>query len=104
MRDWGAETYGDRIADVYDELYQELFDVEGGVAFIAGRADTGPVLELGIGTGRLALPLRAKGVEVYGIDASQAMIDKLRDKPGGSEILVTRGDFADVDVEGAYSL
>jgi Methyltransferase domain len=62
------------------------------------------VLELAIGTGRIALPLAAKGIEVHGIDASQAMVAKLRAKPGGNDIPVTIGDFADVGVEGRYGL
>jgi SAM-dependent methyltransferase len=62
------------------------------------------VLELAIGTGRLALPLAERGLEVRGIDASEAMVAKLREKPGGDRIPVTMGDFADVGVEGSYSL
>jgi 2-polyprenyl-3-methyl-5-hydroxy-6-metoxy-1,4-benzoquinol methylase len=60
----------------------------------------GPALELAMGTGRIALPLAAKGVEVHGIDASEPMVAKLREKPGGAEIPVTMGDFADVGVDG----
>lgn len=104
MRDWEPETYGDRIAEIYDELYMDLFDNEGAVSFLAERAGGGPVLELGIGTGRLALPLSERGLEVHGIDSSQAMVDKLRAKPGGAEIPVTIGDFADVPVSTGYPL
>ena len=62
------------------------------------------MLELAIGTGRLALPLVERGLEVHGIDASERMVEKLRAKPGGDAIPVTMGDFADVGVEGEYRL
>jgi SAM-dependent methyltransferase len=103
MEGYGPATYGDRIADVYDSLYKEL-DTEAAVATLAELAGEGPVLELAIGTGRLALPLAARGLEVHGIDASEAMVAKLREKPGGDRIPVTMGDFADVGVTGSYSL
>jgi SAM-dependent methyltransferase len=110
MKDYGPETYGDRIADVYDELYTSgtahhgFLDTEGAVDKLAELARGGPVLELAIGTGRLALPLAERGLEVHGIDASEAMVTKLRDKPGGERIPVTIGDFADVAVDGRYRL
>ena len=103
MEGYGPETYGDRIADVYDSFYTTL-DTEGAVETLAGLAGGGPVLELAIGTGRLALPLAERGLEVHGIDTSEAMVAKLRAKPGGDGILVTMGDFADVGVEGSFSL
>ena len=103
MKDYGPETYGDRIADVYDALYSGL-DTDGAVETLAQLAGKGPVLELAIGTGRIALPLAERGLEVHGIDASEAMIAKLREKPGGDRIPVTMGDFADVAVEGVFSL
>jgi len=87
-------AYGDAIADVYDDWYADVSDVEGTVDTIAALAGGGPVLELGIGTGRLALPLAAAGVEVHGIDASPAMVDRLRSKPGGDVIPVVVGDMA----------
>lgn len=100
---YGPETYGDRIADVYDALYSGL-NTEAAVECLAALAGDGPVLELAIGTGRLALPLAERGLEVHGIDASEAMVAKLREKPGGDAIPVTMGDFADVGVDGRYSL
>jgi SAM-dependent methyltransferase len=103
MKGFDISTYGDRIADVYDEWHAELDPAEA-VALLAELAGAGPVLELAIGTGRIALPLAERGVEVHGIDASEAMVAKLREKPGGDRIPVTMGDFADVDVEGRYSL
>lgn len=104
MKDYEAHTYGDRIAGVYDELYGTLFDVDATVALLAELAGDGPALELAIGTGRIALPLKRRGVDVTGIDASEAMVAKLRAKPGGNDIGVVMGDFADVDVEGAFKL
>lgn len=104
MEGYDAATYGDRIADVYDDLYEDMFDVEGAVALLAELAGEGPALELAIGTGRIALPLVARGVEVHGIDVSEAMVAKLRAKPGGADIPVVMGDFADVAVERAYPL
>src|SRR6266508_1348045 len=103
MEDYGPETYGDRIADVYDTLYSGL-DTDGAVETLAELAGSGPVLELAIGTGRLALPLAERGLEVHGIDASEAMVAKLREKPGGDAVPVTFGDIADVAVDGSYSL
>lgn len=103
MKDYGPETYGDRIAEVYDGLYSGL-DTEGAVGMLTELAGSGPVLELAIGTGRLALPLAERGLEVHGLDASEGMVAKLREKPGGDRIQVTMGNFADVDVEGRFSL
>src|SRR5262249_52442218 len=77
---------------------------EAMIATLAELARGGRALELGIGTGRIALPLAARGLEVHGIDASPAMVARLRDKPGGAEIPVAMGDFADVSVEGTFSL
>src|SRR5262249_9657665 len=64
----------------------------------------GAVVELGIGTGRIALPLAARGIRVHGIDLSEAMVARLRAKPGGEAIGVTIGDFATTRVEGSFSL
>ncbi len=72
------------------------------VAFLEQLAGSGPALELGIGTGRIAVPLAARGIRVEGIDISQAMVDQLRARPGGEQLAVTVGDFADVPVSGAY--
>jgi hypothetical protein len=102
--EYGPSTYGDRIADVYDGWPSVPTDTDEAVDFLAGLAGEGPALELGIGTGRIALPLAGRGVDVHGIDASEAMVAKLRQKPGGPEIPVTIADFADVPVEGAYRL
>lgn len=97
-------TYGERIAGIYDELHGGMLDTEDAVGFIAELAGGGPVLELGIGTGRLALPLVERGLEVHGIDASEAMVARLRSKPGGDRIKVTMANFRKVPVDGAYPL
>ena len=78
--------------------------VESMVAALAELARGGPALELAVGSGRIALPLAARGIKVDGIDNSTAMVDKMRERPGGDEISVTIGDFADVGVDGKYSL
>jgi SAM-dependent methyltransferase len=74
------------------------------VTFLEQLAGPGPALELGIGTGRIALPLAARGIRVDGIDLSPAMVDQLRTRPGGDQLAVTIGDFADVPVTGTYRL
>jgi SAM-dependent methyltransferase len=103
VKDYDASTYGDRVADVYDEWYADL-DPGPAASTLAELAGSGRALELAIGTGRVALPLAALGVEVHGIDASEAMVARLREKPGGEAIPVTMGDFADVGVEGRFAL
>ncbi|MFN2589950.1 MAG: class I SAM-dependent methyltransferase [Actinomycetota bacterium] len=102
--DYGPSTYGDRIADVYDQWFSVPVDTDDAVAFLADQAGSGPALELGIGTGRLAIPLKERGVEIHGLDSSEAMVAKLREKPGGADIPVVMGDFADVRVEGRFRL
>ena len=103
MDHFGPETYGDRVADVYDEWYKPA-DTAAEVALLAELAHGGRALELGIGTGRVAIPLAARGVEVHGIDASPAMVERMRAKPGGDAIAVTIGDMADVPVDGRFAL
>lgn len=95
------------IAATYDEASADMFrpDAVGPVVdFLAERAGDGRALELGIGTGRIALPLAARGVPVHGIDLSRAMVDRLRAKPGGDAIGVTIGDFATTKVDGPFSV
>ncbi len=104
MHDYGPSTYGDHIADVYDAWFHPPSDPAAAIDFLAELVGSGPALELAIGTGRIALPLATRGVEIQGIDASAAMVAKLREKPGGTDILVTMGDFADVPVEGRFQL
>src|SRR4029077_7811740 len=97
-------TYGDRIAGVYDILYPPGPDAEDAAELLATLAGGGRALELGIGTGRVALPLSARGVDVQGIDVSEAMAAELRAKPGGDRIPVTIGDFTSVPAEGTFEL
>lgn len=101
--DYGPGTYGDRVATSYDDLYGHM-DPTSAVERLASLAGAGRALELGIGTGRIALPLAARGVEVHGIDASEAMVAQLRAKPGGEDVPVAMGDFADVAIDGEFDL
>ena len=102
MDDYADNTYGDRIAEVYDRRHGGLDPLL--VPVLAELARGGPALELGIGTGRVALPLQALGVRIAGVDASEAMVGKLRAKPGGRDLPVTFGSFAEVPVEGRFPL
>jgi SAM-dependent methyltransferase len=98
-----AAFYGDSWAAVYDDQFGQM-DPGPAVEFLAGLAGDGRVLELAIGTGRVALPLSARGIPVEGIDASAAMVERLRAKPGGESIPVTIGDMAEVPVSGRFRL
>jgi len=102
MNFYSDETYGERVAGVYDEWHSEYDPLA--IDALAELAHNGKALELGIGTGRIALPLSEHNVEVYGIDAAPSMISRLRSKPGADRITVTQGSFADVAVEGAFAL
>jgi hypothetical protein len=93
-------AYGEYLAADYDALYSAIPDTDEAVALLAELAGDGELLEMGIGTGRLALPLRARGVEVHGIEASPAMVAELRKLPGGDDISVAVGSFADTEVPG----
>jgi SAM-dependent methyltransferase len=98
---YDAGTYGERFADVYDAWYGEVTDATACTNALAALAEAGgggPVLELGVGSGRLALPLAALGVEVHGIDSSPAMVERLLAKPGGTSVRVTVGDMAELDL------
>jgi SAM-dependent methyltransferase len=99
--------FDERVAERYDESSAEMFDpsvVEPVIDFLAELAGNARALELGIGTGRIALPLAQRGVPVHGIELSKAMAAKLREKPGGEDIGVTIGDFATATVEGTFSV
>lgn len=104
----GDDGYFDeRVAARYDEVAEDMFDlavVEPAVDLLAELAGEGPALELGIGTGRIALPLAQRGVPVQGIELSRAMVEQLRSKRGGEDIGVTIGDFATVSVDGTFSV
>ena len=99
--------FDEPIAATYDESSDEMFDsavVDPVVDFLVQLAGTGHALELGIGTGRIALPLAQKGVLVHGIDLSEAMVARLRAKPGGDQVGVTIGDFATTRVDDSFSV
>jgi SAM-dependent methyltransferase len=99
--------FGERVAASYDVSAVDMFEarvVEPAVDVLAELAGSGRALELGIGTGRLALPLARRGVSVHGIEMSRAMVDRLRAKPGGDAIGVTIGDFATTRVDGTFSV
>jgi SAM-dependent methyltransferase len=101
------DHFGERVAERYDESSADMFDpavVEPVVDFLVELAGDGRALELGIGTGRIALPLAQRGLRVHGIDLSEAMVARLRAKPGAEQIGVTIGDFATTAVEGTFSL
>ena len=101
------DHFGEEVAACYDDPSDEMFQpaaIEPVVDFLAALADDGAAVELGIGTGRIALPLAQRGVEVHGIDLSSAMVARLRAKPGGDRIPVAIGDFATARSEGAFSL
>ena len=104
MTDYDASTYGELIAEVYDDNRSMPQNAEAAAAFLADLAGKRRVLELGIGTGRVAIPLAARGVRVSGIDSSERMVARIRAKPGGDAIPVTIGDFADVKAAGQFSL
>jgi len=99
--------FDERIARSYQAKWPELFEpavVDPAVRFLAGLAGTGAALELGIGTGRIAIPLSQRGVRVHGIDLSPDMVAQLRAKPGTDDIGVTIGDFATTSVGGTFKL
>jgi SAM-dependent methyltransferase len=101
------DYFGERIAERYDETAADMFEtavVEPVVDLLADLAFDGRALELGIGTGRIALPLAQRGVRVHGIDLSEAMVARLRAKPGAEQIEVTIGDFATTTVPRQFSV
>ena len=101
-----VDHFGEAVAARYDRIDGVFAPevVDSTVDFLAELAGSGAALELGIGTGRIALPLAARGVPVHGIDLSEAMVARLRAKPGGERISVTIGDFAATRVPGTFSL
>ncbi len=105
--------FDERIAGRYETYWPELFEPEAiepavnflaGLAGQAGRAGQGSALELGVGTGRVALPLSQRGVRVHGIELSPAMVARLRAQPGADRIEVTIGDFATARAGGTFDL
>jgi SAM-dependent methyltransferase len=104
MKDYGPDTFGRLNAEHYDAFYPADASTLETVDLLADLAAGGSVLELAIGTGRVALPLAARGLAVSGIEASAEMIAKLKNKPGGHTIPVVLGDMADVAVDGQFDL
>jgi SAM-dependent methyltransferase len=101
------DYFGERVAARYDDPSDEMFQpsaIDPVVDFLASLAGDGAALELGIGTGRIAIPLAQRGVRVHGIDLSEAMVARLRAKPGAEKIGVTIGDFAATRVDGPFAL
>ena len=99
--------FDEPVASHYDETTADMRDpgvLDPTVAFLAGLAGDGHALEFGIGTGRIALPLSRRGVPVHGVDLSDAMVARLREKPGADAIGVTIGDFASTRVDGSFRL
>ena len=99
--------FDERVAAGYDAGVADMFDpavVDPAVDFLAELTGDGAALELGIGTGRIALPLSRRGVRVHGIDLSEPMVAQLQAKPGSEQIGVTIGDFATITVDGTFRL
>ncbi|MCU1373381.1 MAG: Methyltransferase [Actinomycetia bacterium] len=99
--------FDEPVAARYDANEADMFEpavVDSAVDFLARLAGDGGALELGIGTGRIALPLHRRGVPVHGIELSPAMVERLRAKPGADDIDVTVGDFATTRVDGTFRL
>lgn len=99
------DRFGPEVAVSYDDAVAAMFDpaaVEPVVDVLAELAGDGRALEFAIGTGRVALPLAARGVEVCGIELSSAMVEQLRQKPGGRDVTVAIGDMARTRIEGAF--
>ena len=100
------DHFGERVAARYDESHSDMFEpaaIDPVIDFLTDLAGDGHALEFGVGTGRIALPLARRGVRVHGIDLSEAMVARLRAKPGADDIDVTIGDFATTTVEGTFS-
>jgi SAM-dependent methyltransferase len=99
--------FGDEVAETYDADVSDEFDpvvIESIVSFLTDLAPDGSALEFGIGTGRIAVPLHERGLYVEGIDLSTSMVERMRRKPGGSELRVVIGDFATTSMNRTYDL
>ena len=104
METYESATYGDAIAGDYDRLYGGRPDADAAASMLSLLAGGGRALELGIGTGRIAIPLAARGVEVHGVDVSEEMIRRLSAKPAAAGIHALVGDFADLAMDGCFEL
>ena len=102
-----TDYWDERVAQRYESYWAALFDpavVDPAVSFLAELAGAGAALELGVGTGRIAIPLRARGVRVHGVELSPAMVEVLQATPGAAAVDVTIGDMATTRVEGTFKL
>lgn len=100
-------TWDDELAQVYDETYAAMADpaaLAPTIDLLAELADGGPALEFAVGTGRVALPLAARGVSVHGLDLSEPMVERLRVKPGSADVAVTVGDMTTAVVGSGFAL
>ena len=97
-------AYGEQVGETYDRVYGAVLDTDGAVERLLELADGGPVLELGVGTGRLALPLAGHGLEVTGVDSSPAMLEQLTAKARAAGMPLIEGDFTDVVVGRSFRL
>lgn len=108
MDGYDNTTYGDAFADVYDEWYQGISDIDATVADLLELAGVGPILELGVGTGRIAVPLAiagaARNVHVVGVDSSEAMLSRLSERDVDALATVTTGDMVSGLPNGPFSL
>ncbi|MCT2583678.1 class I SAM-dependent DNA methyltransferase [Actinophytocola gossypii] len=104
MTEFDPRLYGARWAGVYDDWHAGMMDDEGAVAVLAELAGGEPVLEFGVGTGRLAVPLAGRGLAVSGVDISEEMLAKLREKPGAEGVSTVVGDMTTVRVDGEFAL
>ncbi len=106
MDGYGPTTFGELNAERYDALYEDVMQKQtlDSVDTLEQLAKGGRVLEFAIGTGRVAIPLAERGLAVHGIEASEEMIAKLHEKPGGNAIPVTLGDMAEARAEGTFDL
>lgn len=106
MDDFDARQYGARWASRYDDWHLGMMDDEGAVAVLGelAREAGGPVLEFGVGTGRLAVPLARLGFEVFGVDISEEMLAQLKEKPGGEGVTTVVGDMTTVRVDREFGV
>src|SRR5262245_36286089 len=101
---YGPASYGDAIADAYDDWSPMDAEAEAAVQDLCEMSGIGTVLELGVGTGKLAIPLAERGRRVHGVDASPKMIERLRSKPGGDRVVATVGAMDNDLPDGPFAL
>jgi SAM-dependent methyltransferase len=99
-----AAAYGARLADHYDDIYGGVFDTDGAVEFLGDLAPGGRILEFGVGTGRIAIPLSERSHDVWGVEGSPAMLEQLKAKTGGDKVTTICGDFATANAQGSFDL